>query len=139
MYRPRTQNTSFFAGTKPNIDPAKSTIGVAEGTVLQSHLDGLGYDYVTYIDNSTALNALLADEIDLMFAGSLFLSDAVERGYTQLTPNGEEKVDDWGTGIAIRKGREDLLAELNAVIQTMWEDGTLNLLHERWVGTDTDA
>ena len=38
-------------------------------------------------------------------------------------------------GIAVRPGADALLAEINGFIQGAKEDGKLNAIHEKWLGS----
>ena len=38
-------------------------------------------------------------------------------------------------GIAVRPGQDAFLAEINAVVEKAKADGSLNAIHEKWLGT----
>ena len=139
VYRQPTPNTTYYAGMRAGIDPATARISVQAGTTQALFLQSLGYDARPYPDSYAAFAAMLRGEVDLFFGGGLFLSEMADLGHDKLVANGQESVPSWGSGIAIAKGRDDMLAELNRVIQTMWEDGTLDRLNNKWTreGSDT--
>lgn len=138
-YRPQVPNVSLFVGLTEVPDLHSATIAVQGGTAQNAYLDAAGYDARPYPDNYAALDAMVTGETELYFGPSLFLRDMAAQGYDMLIVNGEASVPSFGTAIAIAKGRDDLRQHLDAIISEMWEDGTLDILHRKWVlpGSDT--
>lgn len=113
--------------------PGQALIGVQSGTVHESHLRGLGYSFRSYATEPQVLEALVQGETDLALGPFSTRGDLAafiqENGLEFLY---SETIPDEGIAMAVCKGNTQLLDSLNAALDAMRADGTLEMIESRW-------
>lgn len=109
--------------------PDAARVGVQSGTIQESHARKLGWNAFSYATEAEVLEALRAGKLDLAFG--TYADEATE--IPGISPLYEEQVPDMGTAMAVCRGNDDLLARLNAALQSMLKDGTIDELTARWL------
>jgi polar amino acid transport system substrate-binding protein len=84
-------------------------------------------------DDATAVQALLAGQVEAIGTNNVIISqiDQAAAGRFDLKFDLSQQVQ----GIAVRPGQDALLAEINAFVERAKADGTLNEIHEKWLGS----
>lgn len=110
-------------------EPARARIGVQSGTIQEGHARAKGWDTTPYGTPQAVIEALLAGKVDLAFGS---LSEEVA-DLSDILPLYDEEVPDMGTAMAVCKGNSALLTQLNAALEAMIEDGTIDDITARWL------
>jgi polar amino acid transport system substrate-binding protein len=110
-------------------DPASARIAVQAGTIQETHARGLGWDVQPFGTPTAALQAVADGRADLAFGP---FETEVE-GFADLGNQYTEEVPDMGTAMAVCRGNAPLLSLLNAALQAMIADGTIDELTARWL------
>lgn len=84
-------------------------------------------------DDASAVQALLAGQVEAIGASNIISSqiEAMAPGRFEVKFPLSQQVQ----GIAVRPGQDAFLAEINAVVEKAKADGSLNAIHEKWLGT----
>ncbi len=109
------------------------TIGVATGTTFADDAEALGAEVNYYDDDTLTLTELLNGRIDGVITDRLVVVRAINEmpGGERLTMVGELlRLEEMA--LAVRKGEDELLAELNRILQNMHDNGTLTGISEEW-------
>ncbi|MEY8709614.1 cystine transporter subunit [Mangrovibacter phragmitis] len=112
-------------------------VGVGLGTNyeqwLREHVPGV--DIRTYDDDPTKYQDLRVGRIDAILVDRLAALDLVKKTHDTLAVTGQP-FSRQESGVALRKGNEDLLKAINSAIADMQKDGSLPALSEKWFGAD---
>ena len=84
-------------------------------------------------DDASAVQALLAGQVEAIGVSNIISSqiEAMAPGRFEVKFPLPQQVQ----GIAVRPGQDAFLAEINAVVEKAKADGSLNAIHEKWLGT----
>ena len=112
-------------------------VGVGLGTNYEEWLrqNVQGVEVRTYDDDPTKYQDLRVGRIDAILVDRLAALDLVKKTNDTLAVTGEA-FSRQESGVALRKGNEDLLKAVNDAIAEMQKDGTLQALSEKWFGAD---
>lgn len=133
----KEDNTSI----KSKEDFVGKEIGVGLGTNDETYLRTVlmpevgEFNIRTYDDVITTLKDLDAGRIDATINNLYALQPVVEKNGYQIKAVGDAIKSDYA-GVAIRKGNESLLEELDEHLAAMKEDGTLSEIHVKWFGEE---
>jgi polar amino acid transport system substrate-binding protein len=121
-----------FVGRPGAPGPDDALIGVQSGTIHESHLARTGRTYISFASQTATIAALTAGEVDLVFGSfgnSQTSTQLLNAGFAYLFSEGAGTD---GPAIAVCKGNDELLAQLNTALQAMLNDGTIDRLSARW-------
>lgn len=110
-------------------EPGRARVAVQSGTIQEGHAANMGWDVTPYGTPGAVIDALLAGKADLVF-GSF---DEELASHPDILPLYEEEVPDLGTAMAVCRGNEMLLTQLNVALEAMLEDGTIDEITQRWL------
>jgi arginine transport system substrate-binding protein len=117
------------------------TIGVQGGTTFAQYVQAKYGDEVTvkgYPSLQEALLDLTAGRVDVVFGDQPVIQEWLKkntRQYAQLgKPIYDEKYFGIGNGIAVRKGKNDLLNALNQALVTIKKNGTYDKINQHYFG-----
>ena len=105
-------------------------VGVGLGTNYEECVDIRTYD-----DDPTKYQDLRVGRIDAILVDRLAALDLVKKTGNTLAVTGEA-FSRQESGVALRKGNEDLLKAVDGAIAEMQKDGSLKALSEKWFGAD---
>jgi polar amino acid transport system substrate-binding protein len=128
-----SDSEEWYIGRTGVAPPAQARVGVQSGTVHEDHARRMGYDYTSFPTEPQVLSALVAGEIDLAlgpYSTRLDIDEFVQRNGFQFLYS--EAIPDDGVAMAVCQGNTDLLDSLNAALDAMRSDGTLETLEIRW-------
>jgi polar amino acid transport system substrate-binding protein len=128
-----TDPQEWYIGRPGAPPPARALTAVQSGTVHESHLRKLGFRHLAFSTEPEVLAALSQGKADLAlgpFETRPDIADFVAtHGFEFLY---SDLIHDDGVAMAVCKGNTDLLDSLNAALDAMRADGTLQTLETRW-------
>ncbi|VFS30797.1 cystine transporter subunit [Enterobacter cancerogenus] len=112
-------------------------VGVGLGTNYEEWLrqNVQGVDIRTYDDDPTKYQDLRVGRIDAILVDRLAALDLVKKTNNTLAVAGDA-FSRQESGVAVRKGNDDLLKAIDGAIAEMQKDGSLKALSEKWFGAD---
>ena len=96
---------------------------------------GLGTNYEEWLRQNVQGVDLRVGRIDAILVDRLAALDLVKKTNNTLAVAGDA-FSRQESGVAVRKGNEDLLKAIDAAIAEMQKDGSLKALSEKWFGAD---
>lgn len=123
-----TSDTDTLYGFEGAPAPDMARIGVQSGTIQESHARKKGWNAYSFATEKDVLNALREGKVDLVFGAYANVTDA-----TDILPLYDEEVPDLGTAMAVCHGNQALLTQLNAALEAMLSDGTIDEITARWL------
>ncbi len=121
-----------FVGRPGAPPPEIAMIGVQSGTIHERHLAKTGRIYQTFPTQTATIAALSDGKVDLIFgsfSATLTSRQLLDAGFEYLYA---EQAGADGPAIAVCKGNSELLARLDAALNVMLEDGTIDAYYARW-------
>ncbi len=123
----------WYIGKPGAPEPASAMVAVQSGTVHEAHVRDLGYRYIPYPTEPQVLAAIAEGRVDLALGPFETRQDVQDfadaNGLEYLY---SEMIPDDGVAMAVCRGNTDLLDALNAALDAMRADGTLDILEDRW-------
>ncbi|MEO0327746.1 MAG: transporter substrate-binding domain-containing protein [Pseudomonadota bacterium] len=113
-------------------DVTKGIVAAQVGTIQSSFVTESGATLVEFKTPDETIAAVRAGEADAVLADFAFLKKIVEESGGELKFVGEKVAIGGGIGVGVRESDGDLKGKLNAAIDTMKKDGTLNTLIAKW-------
>ncbi len=112
-------------------------VGVGLGTNYEEWLrqNVQGVDIRTYDDDPTKYQDLRVGRINAILVDRLAALDLVKKTNNTLAVAGDA-FSRQESGVALRKGNDDLLKAVDSAIDAMKKDGSLKALSEKWFGAD---
>ncbi len=112
-------------------------VGVGLGSNYEQWLrDNVkGVDIRTYDDDPTKYQDLRSGRLDAILVDRLAALDLVKKTGNTMAVAGAP-FSRLESGVALRKGNDDLLNAVNQAIAAMQKDGSLTKLSEKWFGAD---
>ena len=117
-------------------DLAGKRIAVQIGTTGHFAAESIqGADVRTFDTMPAAFLALKAGQADAAIADELVAKEEAAANPGQLKTVGRPFTVEY-YGIAVKKGRSDLLKEINRALATLKADGTYDAIYEKWFGAN---
>lgn len=122
-------DTDLLYGAADAPPPKTARIAVQAGTIQESHARRQGWDVTSFGSPDDVIGALLAGRVDLAFGPfETELASVPEIAWRY-----EEQVPDLGTAMAVCRGNDALLTQLNTALDAMFNDGTIDEITARWL------
>ena len=132
--RATADTTSIEAKLNDPIQKSGLQLAAQGATIHSNYLAGKGLHYTEYDTVPHAIDGLLRDEIEVVFAGSRFVRDSLAQHEDKMVIVGPEVLIGHGVGIGVRESDVDLKETLDQAITSMKDDGSLNDLIREWFG-----
>jgi polar amino acid transport system substrate-binding protein len=128
-----TDPDEWYIGPPGAPEPKAALTAVQSGTMQEAHLRHMGYRHLVFSTEPEVLQALQSGQADLALGPFQTRQDI--RDF--VTANGfdflySEPMPDDGVAMAVCKGNDTLLTQLNGAIDAIRRDGTLASLETRW-------
>ncbi|MCA8882527.1 MAG: transporter substrate-binding domain-containing protein [Rhodobacteraceae bacterium] len=123
---------SVFVGLSDNIDLPHAVIAAQTGTIQAAHVAETGATLVEFATPDETVAAVRNGEVDAVLADKAFLAPIVDED-SELMMIGPDVFLGEGMGVGVRESDTELKEKLNAAIQSMKDDGSLNELIEKWL------
>jgi polar amino acid transport system substrate-binding protein len=123
---------SAYLGLNADLDISDAIIAAQVGTIQAAHVAESGATLVEFATPDETVAAVRNGEVDAVLADKGFLMP-IQAEDADLTFIGEDVFLGNGLGIGVRESDTDLRDTLNAAIQSMKDDGTLNAMIEKWL------
>lgn len=114
----------------------EAKVGLTLGETHEAWAREMGYDVRTYKGLPELLLELEHGRVDVIVNDSIAAILAMKetgQDYVMIT---DFETEEFGAGIAIRKGNPELAAAMQAALDAMMEDGTYLEIANKWVGGD---
>ncbi|WP_425092602.1 transporter substrate-binding domain-containing protein [Tropicimonas sp. S265A] len=123
---------SAFLAPVGTTDLSEAVIAAQTGTIQAGYIASTGATLLEFASPDETIAAVRNGEVDAVLADKDFLTPFAEES-ADLELVGEEVSLGGGIGIGVRESDPELKAKLDAAIQSMKDDGTLNALIEKWL------
>ncbi|MEM1129465.1 MAG: transporter substrate-binding domain-containing protein [Pseudomonadota bacterium] len=128
---------SLFVALDEGIDVSDAVIAVQTGTIHANYVADSGATLVEFSTPDDTVAAVRNGEVDAVFADKAFLQPIVDESDGELVVINDEVSLGNGLGIGIRQSDTELKSKLDAAIQSMKDDGSLNTLIGKWLPSAT--
>ncbi|OOH86411.1 arginine ABC transporter substrate-binding protein [Pasteurellaceae bacterium 15-036681] len=136
---PYYESSASFISLKDKftLDSAKK-VGVQNGTTYQQYINAEAKQYApsSYASLQDAILDLKNGRIDIIFGDTDVLRDMFEKN-PELAFVGEKVTDkryfNNGLGIAVKKGKAELIADLNKGLAAIKENGEYQKIYDKWL------
>lgn len=124
---------SSYVGLSSSGDDAVNGVVAAQTATIQAaYVASSGATVVEFKTPDETIAAVRSGEADAVLADDAFLKKFVDESGGELKFLGPKVAIGGGIGIGVRESDGELKAKLNAAIQTMKADGSLNALIAKW-------
>ncbi len=122
---------SAYLALSADVDVKSGVVAAQSGTIQASYIASSGAKLVEYPTPEETIAAVRSGEADAVLADRAYLAPiaAEDDGLTMLE---EMILIGGGVGLGVRESDTELKAKLDAAIQSMKDDGSLNALIEKW-------
>lgn len=117
-------------------DGSGSVVAAQSATIQASYVASSGATVVEFATPDETIAAVRSGEVDSVLADRAFLADIVADSNGELVLVGDDVAIGGGVGIGVRESDADLKVALNAAIDQMKADGSLNEILKRWLDID---
>lgn len=119
-------------------DGPGDVIATQSSTIQASYVASSGNTVVEFATPDDTIAAVRSGEVDSVLADRAFLADIVADSNGELVFVGDKVSIGGGVGIGVRESDGELKAALNAAIDVMKADGSLNEMVKRWLDIDAN-
>lgn len=127
---------SYYAALSDDVDLENGVIAAQTGTIQSGYIAETGATLVEFATPDETIAAVMNGEADAVLADSSFVQGQIDAN-PDLKIVGDPVALGGGVGIGVRESDGELKAKLDAAIQSMKDDGTLNALIEKWEVANT--
>ncbi len=124
--------SAYVALAGSDADVATGVIAAQTATIQASYVASSGATVVEYATFDDTIAAVRSGEADAVLADRAALDDVVNESGGELVYIGDPVLIGGGVGIGVRESDAELKAKLNAAIDQMKADGSLNALITEW-------
>ena len=130
--------SSYVGLSDAGADATKGVVAAQVGTIQAAYVANSGATLVEFQTPDETVAAVRSGEADAVLADDAFLAKFVEESGGELAFVGEKVMIGGGIGIGVRESDGELRGKLNAAIDTMKADGSLNAMIAKWFPDRTD-
>ena len=128
---------SAYMALSADADITGGVIAAQVGTIQAGYIAESGATLLEFATPDETIAAVRNGEADAVFADKDFLAPAQAESNGQLVWAGEDVLLGGGVGMGLRESDTELKEKMNAAIQSMKDDGTLNALIVKWFGAES--
>ena len=128
--------TSAYVAKSADADVAGGVIAAQTSTLQSGYIAESGATLPEFATYDETVAAVMSGEADAVFADKDALAPSVEASGGELMFTGEEVPLGGGVGLGLRESDTELKAKFDAAIQSMKDDGTLNIAIKKWFGDE---
>lgn len=128
---------SAYMALSADADITGGVIAAQVGTIQAGYIAESGATLLEFATPDETIAAVRNGEADAVFADKDFLAPAQAESNGQLVWAGEDVLLGGGVGMGLRESDTELKDKMNAAIQSMKDDGTLNALIVKWFGAES--
>ena len=128
--------TSAYVAKSADADVAGGVIAAQTSTLQSGYIAESGATLLEFATYDETVAAVMSGEADAVFADKDALAPSVEASGGELMFTGEEVPLGGGVGLGLRESDTELKAKFDAAIQSMKDDGTLNIAIKKWFGDE---
>ncbi len=129
----------YVALTDANAEVVNGKIAAQVATTQADHLAQSGATLLEYALAPELVAAVLNGDADAALVDRGFALESIAESGGKLALIGPQVILDSGIGVGLREGDSGLKDRLNDAIDAMKEDGSLNALIEKWMGTGAET
>mgnify|MGYP001828778210 CR=1 FL=1 len=122
---------STYAALSDEVDLSSGVIAAQTGTILAGYVADSGATLVEFATPDETIAAVMNGEADAVLADDSFIQTAIAAN-GDLMVVGDPVALGGGVGMGIRESDGELKAKFDAAIQSMKDDGTLNVMIAKW-------
>ena len=122
---------SGYLAASADVDLAHGVIAAQSGTIQASHIASTGATLVEFATPEETIAAVRNGEADAVLADDAYLRPIADEDDAVIMLEQVEMLGG-GVGLGIRESDADLKAKLDAAIQSMKDDGSLNAMIAKW-------
>lgn len=126
---------SAYMGMSMDADTMGGVIAAQTATIQAGYVAESGATLVEFATPEETIAAVKSGEADAVLADKDYLAPFVDESGGELMFVGEISIGG-GVGMGVRESDAELKAAMDAAIQSMKDDGTLNALIIEWFGAD---
>ena len=127
---------SAYVSMDPEADLEGGVVAAQTNTIQSGYVAESGATLLEFATYDETIAAVRNGEADAVFADKDALAPTVEESGGELAFVGEDVPLGGGIGIGVRETDTELRDRLDAAIQSMKDDGSLNEMIVRWFGED---
>ncbi|MGR3498057.1 MAG: transporter substrate-binding domain-containing protein [Limimaricola soesokkakensis] len=127
---------SAYVATSEDVDLTGGVVAAQATTIQAGHVADSGAALLEFATPDESVAAVRSGEADAVFADKDFLVPIVEASGGELMFVGEDVALGGGIGVGLRESDTELREKLDAAIQSMKDDGSLNELLVKWFGEE---
>ena len=127
---------SAYAALSADVDVTGGVVAAQTATIQAAHVAESGATLVEFATPEETIAAVRNGEADAVFADKDYLLPIVNESNGELSWAGEDVQLGGGVGLGVRESDTELKGKLDAAIQSMKDDGTLNTMITKWFGEE---
>lgn len=124
--------SAYMALAGAGDDVTSGVVAAQTSTIQASYVASSGATVVEFSTPDETVAAVRSGEADAVLADHAFLADIVKESNGELIFVGGDVAIGGGVGVGVRESDAELKAALNAAIEQMKADGSLNALIAKW-------
>ena len=128
----------FMALSGADVDLDSGVIAAQASTIQAGYVAGTSATLVEFATADETVAAVKNGEVDAVLADGDYLIPMISESNGEFVAVGEVSLGG-GVGMGIRESDGDLKAKMNAAIDSMKADGSLNTLIKKWFGADANT
>ena len=125
---------SAYVGLSADADVKGGVVAAQTATIQAGYVAESGATLLEYPTPDETVAAVRNGEADAVFADKDFLAPIVAESNGELSFVGEDVQLGGGVGMGLRESDTELKEKFNAAIQSMKDDGSLNVMIKKWFG-----
>ena len=124
--------SAYMALSGASADVTKGVVAAQTGTIQAAYVAESGATLVEFKTPDETIAAVRSGEADAVLADDAFLAKFVKESGGELAFIGEKVSIGGGIGVGVRESDTELKGKINAAIETMKKDGSLNEMLAKW-------